>query len=346
MGIISDIINSLTGAASVAIGYEQSRHLTGAQQEANQFNAIEAEKARGFSASESIRNREFESQQAQVARDWQEEQYLKYNSPSALIAQYQDAGMNPALMYGGATGTSASTSTSIPPGTVGSPVSASTSSVSNGLGLADSIINSVYQMNMMKYDMQLKEAQADNARAGANKLRQETEWIAPTSQANIEQLQALIDKYVSEKDRNNVESDLAVARAATERISQKWIDEYKQAELDVLAAQDGLIKSQTAENYAHVREAKERVFLIQAQVLSEKAKAGELDAITTKTLQDYGIDIPTAIAAEYDAKTLKQNPEMSRFVEALNRISNALGVHIGFGANVNRSTSRVSYRSR
>lgn len=37
------------------------------------------------------------------ARKWQEDMYNDYNSPSALVRQYQDAGVNPALMFGSPT---------------------------------------------------------------------------------------------------------------------------------------------------------------------------------------------------------------------------------------------------
>lgn len=63
----SSIYNKVTGDS-----------LTGAEREANAFSA----------------------EQAQLERDWQEEMYLKYNSPSALMSQYREAGLNPALMYG------------------------------------------------------------------------------------------------------------------------------------------------------------------------------------------------------------------------------------------------------
>lgn len=54
-------------------------NLTGAQEQANLFSASERA----------------------AAQDWQEQMYNKYQSPAAQIKQYQDAGINPALMYQG-----------------------------------------------------------------------------------------------------------------------------------------------------------------------------------------------------------------------------------------------------
>lgn len=39
---------------------------------------------------------------AREARQWEEDMYNKYNSPAAMVRQYEEAGLNPALMYGNA----------------------------------------------------------------------------------------------------------------------------------------------------------------------------------------------------------------------------------------------------
>ena len=61
---------------------------TGSEREAMEFNADQAHI-----------NREFQSAEAQKARQWQEDFFTKYQSPQAQVRQYQDAGLNPALMY-------------------------------------------------------------------------------------------------------------------------------------------------------------------------------------------------------------------------------------------------------
>lgn len=44
---------------------------------------------------------QFNHDEAQVDRDWNEQMYNKYQSPEAQMRQYQEAGLNPALMYNG-----------------------------------------------------------------------------------------------------------------------------------------------------------------------------------------------------------------------------------------------------
>lgn len=89
MGLFGSILNGIINAAGLGYEIHKDQHLTGSQREANEFSAEQAAENRGFQHAE-----------AELARDWQEQQYLKYNSPSAQVAQYQAAGINPATMYG------------------------------------------------------------------------------------------------------------------------------------------------------------------------------------------------------------------------------------------------------
>lgn len=97
--LVSSLAARLTGA-----------HLTGAEREANAFTAEQAEI-----------NRTFQSAEAEKAREWQEQQYLMYNSPAAQMRQYQEAGINPVMVAGGNM-PAASTSTAAPTGSAGSSV--------------------------------------------------------------------------------------------------------------------------------------------------------------------------------------------------------------------------------
>lgn len=147
MGLLSDISNIFFN--TVGIGYQASKDsgLTGAEREANAFTAEQASISRNF-----------EAQQAEIARDWQEQQYLQYNSPAAMIRQYQEAGLNPALMYGSSSGSSASMSTSIP----GSPSGSSVSP--HGAG---DVASMVANLSMLKAQIENIKADTENKRAAA-----------------------------------------------------------------------------------------------------------------------------------------------------------------------------------
>ena len=124
-----------------------------------QTNAERA--AQDFSAQQAQINRDFQSAEAQIARQWQEDFYTQYQSPQAQVRQYQDAGLNPALMYGrGATpAASASTASNGPMGDTAAGV----------VTPADpsSLLNLVFGMAKLPSEIDLLNAQADDFRASA-----------------------------------------------------------------------------------------------------------------------------------------------------------------------------------
>lgn len=92
----------------------------------------------------------FNAEQAQISRDWQREYYEQYQSPEAQVRQYQQAGLNPALMYEGAP-------------TLGTPPSGATASSGAALPLdqqnpAESLMN----LGDMILDMQRMRNEAKN----------------------------------------------------------------------------------------------------------------------------------------------------------------------------------------
>lgn len=66
---------------------------------------------------EAARAREWTSHESELARQWEEYMYNQYNSPSAMMAQYRAAGLNPYLMGSDAPGSAMSSSAPMaPPG--------------------------------------------------------------------------------------------------------------------------------------------------------------------------------------------------------------------------------------
>lgn len=155
--------------------------LTDAQMEANQFSA----------------------EQAQISREWDERMYNQYNSPAALVRQYQDSGINPSLMFGG--------STPAAPQSSGEPSSVSPSSSVDFSGLLHEIAN-----------LGLLREQIKNVKAQTEKTKSETVGIDTHNQylsdeiktaldekrINIKATLAGIDKVVSEIGINNVLRDV------------------------------------------------------------------------------------------------------------------------------------------
>lgn len=107
--------------------------------------------------------RNFNHREAELARQWQEDFYNKYQSPSAMVQQYRDAGLNPALMYQNGAGSASAVSSS--PANAGSVVSPDFS------GFGDIGTNILQLAELMKNN----KVQRDTERALQNKYNAEAE---------------------------------------------------------------------------------------------------------------------------------------------------------------------------
>lgn len=105
----------------------------------------------------------FNSQEAEKARQWQEDYYNQYQSPAALMRQYQDAGMNPILANGISPSTPPSASSAQgSAGSVGLPQSP------NLMGIVDSILNVFTNIMRIKNENKLTNAQVENYESSSN----------------------------------------------------------------------------------------------------------------------------------------------------------------------------------
>lgn len=148
-----------------------------------------------FNASEAAKNRNFQAQQAQIARDYQTEFYETYQSPSAMVRQYKDAGMNPALMAGGYNPPSA-VSTSSPSGSAASAASPNYQSM-------EGMINAIASLAQLKANIDNTKADTDFKRASA--FNQERQGLAQNAAAALSYQNIKVSKAELSKIEQNVE---------------------------------------------------------------------------------------------------------------------------------------------
>lgn len=148
-------------------------------------------KTMDFNAQQAELNRQFQSAEADEARQWQEDYYLKYESPQARIRQYEDAGLNPALLYGSNLGSGSAPSTSVPSGSV-----ASSGFPSEGYGL----LNFIGQMLSIKSQISLNKAKATQAISDANKAEAEASESKQRLEWNPKLWQSQLDSGVVSRD--------------------------------------------------------------------------------------------------------------------------------------------------
>lgn len=145
---IGSLLNFITSIGAGSAAHKRNVDLMNRQ---NRFNAGEA-----------ALNREFQSNEAQLARQWQENFYNQFQSPQAMVHQYEAAGMNPVLATG------------VP---ISSPPSASSAQGSMAQGAAAPYMDVIGIMaqfqNLMKLDAEIKNINKDTeekeSRIGVNK---------------------------------------------------------------------------------------------------------------------------------------------------------------------------------
>lgn len=282
------LFNKITGAG-----------LTGAEQEANQFSSSEAE----------------------IARQWQEDMYNKYQSPSAMIDQYKDAGLNPALMYGGASGSSANFSSSSP----------SSVSPSSGSGLSD-IIATVTSMAKLKAeidnvnaDTHLKEEAAGEHGARARSISE----LTPVQKRQIEQDIKSSQQGITESEARcrSLAAQAALYEAEKQGIDiqNKFIEplkelEIKQRELDVAKTEDerAVLKQQILNMKQEVAESYKRCVVLAAE-------AKQLDAETENYLIQKGILEKESEKVGAEAEIIKYRASKKEVDRTLEIVHNVVG---------------------
>lgn len=145
-------------------------------------------KTMDYNAEQAQINRDFQSAEAEKARQWQENYYQQYESPQARIRQYEEAGLNPALLYGSQLGSGSAPSTSVPSGD-----SASAGMPSSG----ESLLSFIGQMMSLKSIISKNNAEANLANANAAEAGQRIKWNPQRWSAEISKNNASADNMLA-----------------------------------------------------------------------------------------------------------------------------------------------------
>lgn len=213
-----------------------------------------------YNSAEAAASRNFQSAEADKARQWQEDFYQQYESPAAKIRQYEEAGLNPALMYGGATGATSVPSASVPSGasaSVGMPDSA-----------ASSLLQFILQAASLKSQINKNNADAAKSNAEADNVRQETEWNPKLWQSELDKNEATTSNLLAGVDKALAEID-QINQNIRESESRFKVNE-RQA--DLILANTGKVAIEAANESLKSKGIEANNRLIAQQVLTEAAK--------------------------------------------------------------------------
>lgn len=238
--------------------------LTNAERQTMDWNAAQAQE-----------NRNFQSAEAEKARQWQEDYYNQYESPQARIRQYEEAGLNPALLYGQNIGSGSAPSASVPAGG-----SASVGLPSSGAG---DLLSFIGQMMSMKSLINKNNADADNAAADAENKRADTGLKEQQKEWNPKLFQSELDK--NEATSSNLLAGVTKALAEVDQINQN-VEESKSRirvndkQADLILANTGKVAIEAANEALKSQGIKANNRLLAQQVLTEVAKTALTKAQT------------------------------------------------------------------
>lgn len=198
----------ITSFTKSLINQYSRNELTGAEQEQNEFNAAQAQEQMVFQ--ERMSNTAYQRQTADM----------------------QAAGVNPALMYGGAGSSGAST----PSG------AAATGTAAAGLGMSD-LMSLIIGSSKLRKELALMDSQIENVnadtdtkRASAEKMRNETRWMDILNDSTVAKIAS--DIGLNEATIRAKEYDNALKEAERLKLVKEtsWIDRINEAGTDAAKA--------------------------------------------------------------------------------------------------------------
>ena len=203
---INDNASSLFGSiAGLFTQRATNRTNLNMMRETNQFNAQEAAK-----------QRDWEARQAEIARDWQEDFYNTYESPEAMVRQYQGAGLNPALLYQGA-GSGSAPSASIPSGSAASGTTPPYMDAGPLLHMLDNLATLKTRIENMKSATIKNRADV----AGIYQGIEESKSRVKLNNRNIEKIDSEIDLLVEQAKTESEKRNLIIAQTSLNKVMEK-----------------------------------------------------------------------------------------------------------------------------
>lgn len=282
-----DTTNGLESAVNKLTGL----HLTGAENEANAFSA----------------------QQAQIARDWQEQMYNQYESPAAMMRQYQEAGINPAMVAGG-TMPSMNTTTSAP------------SSVTPA---SESLVGAISQLAMLKSQIKGNEAQADLFSAEAERNRNESTNIALLTPYQVQQAEVAVRKLNQDISESEAHTDVLVAQRLLSHQEYHFKEYMNQLQTKAQELANAKSEGEIFRLEAEIKQIQQETSESMARELVDHAQKGLLDQETANACEQLGLIKIDKEKGQFEVDTQRASLTWSRLETGARAVGTVLGGALG-----------------
>lgn len=275
---------------------ELSRLFAAQQQEDSQaFNAAEAQKGRdfasqlqedsqAFNSAEAELNRQFQSKEAEAAFERQREFYDEYQSIGAQVRQYQEAGLNPALLAGGASVGSTPSSSAASGGAASSPVASGGSASSSPISAAMSSLPEIAMIGKHLAEIANIKADTNLKDSIGNKTDIEASWIDRLNSQDIKQSEQIISESRSNCELNSQKVNES-AQSVQESIKRMDVMDstisvngtlvqlnLSQAQLNMVKSKVENLNAQTIEKILPYVEARQEAEIALTTAKTEEAK--------------------------------------------------------------------------
>lgn len=267
-----------SGLADLIAGWTGSR-LTTAEEQANAFNR-----------SERIAAQNFEHNEAVDARMWQ--QYVEENKYAWNTQSMQNAGVNPALVYGGGNlvGTAAT-------GAAGS--SSPANSVSPSHGSMGDLFNMLFSLARLPKELKQLDADIERTRKEGDAVMMNAESNKQNAESNARQAGAAEKRLSIEEERNRIEEKRVQIEDA---LAQSDI-ELKEWEANEISKKCLILEKQFSQMDEYLDIAKKNASSQEKQALAalrnslaalRQADAAVQNAATNDRMADYDSDLRMA----------------------------------------------------
>lgn len=265
MGWLSDVIDGLFGITGTVVDGVQNKKSREQQVDENEKDRELAKRQlevqMGFNSQEADEQRRFLSKEAELAYERQEDFYDSRQSPSAMVQQYKEAGLNPMALAGGSMPSSSPVSSSAPGGAASASSSAPTVSSSplpRALDLGSRMVSLAHTMS----EIELMRAEARNQKSQAVLNEIDSIFRSGINESTIARAWAAAGRDVAAKEKlvQDVINSKEVTAATVFELTERGL--YHQAAADERSTASAVNVEQVYNKRAETKERIANVGLI------------------------------------------------------------------------------------